>query len=269
MIALMLLPSISIAATPAIQKKPEAVNQDSNAEGEVQPKFIWGILIKYAVSKVFEVFFEWASQKIFHGMQFSPLLTLDMAVSKSGDAQLAPAQKGGFAAIIPNVTDNAPSAPLQSPNGKENYQGVIFSLLVLQPGGESYAVRPLSEGFKSGEKFRIRLGSTFAGELSVDNINPQGERSRLYPANVGQIVKIKTAVQVILPLDKDSFFQFDDEAGEEQLIITLRDPRAHGKAAASSAVHRQETKQGTGLVQELSPGKFAAIAESIALQHRQ
>lgn len=263
MIALLLLPSFSKADTPATQDETVV----SGGEEAVQPKFIWGILLKFAAGKAFEVFFEWSTKKMFQGMAQPSMLARGAAVSAPGAATLAPAHKG-TAPIVPNVTDSAPSSPLVVEGGKENYQGALLSLLVLQPDGQSFVVRPISAGFKSGEKFRIRIGATFDGELSLDNINPQGERSRLYPADTGQIVKIKTGAPAILPLDKDSFFQFDDAVGEEKLVVTLRDPRAQGDAIARASVHRQENEQGTGLLQELAAGKYAAIAESIALQHR-
>lgn len=264
MMALLLLPSFSKADTPATGE--ETVN--SGGEEAAQPKFIWGILLKYAAGKAFEVFSEWATKKMFQGMMQPLMMARGAAVSVPGAAMLAPAQKDAVP-IVPNVTDSAPTAPLVVQGGKENYQGALLSLLVLQPDGQSFIVRPISAGFKSGEKFRIRIGATFEGELSLDNIDPQGVRSRLYPADAEQIVKIKTGVPAILPLDKDSFFQFDEEAGEEKLVITLRDPRARGDAAARAQVHRQENEQGTGLLQEIAAGKYAAIAESIALQHRQ
>jgi hypothetical protein len=267
MIALLLLPSITKAADiPPTKGKTETA---SSGVEEPQPKFIWGILIKFAATKAFEVFSEWAAKKVFSGMTLPSFMPRSAAVSAPGAAVLAPAQKGGVMPILPNVTDKAPSAPLIVQNGKENYQGAVLSLLVLQPDGETLAVRPLSEGFKSGEKFRIRIGATFEGDLSFDNINPQGERSRLYPANAEQIVKIKRGTPVILPLEKDSFFEFDDVPGEEKLVVTLRDPRATGDAVAQSVVNRQEDKLGTELLQEVGAGKFAAIAESIAFQHRQ
>lgn len=266
MIALLLLPSFVRAEVLPAQGKKETANAGVE---EPQPKFIWGILIKFAASKAFEMFSEWAAKKVFSGMTLPSFMPRSAAVSAPGSAVLAPAMKGGVTPIIPNVTDKAPSAPLVVQNGKENYQGAVLSLLVLQPDGETLAVRPLSAGFKSGEKFRIRIGATFEGELSFDNINPHGERSRLYPADVEQIVKIKAGEPVILPLEQDSFFQFDDDAGEEKLVVTLRDPRAQGDAVAQSVVNRQEDKLGTELLQEVAAGKYAAIAESIALQHRQ
>ncbi|OGS91949.1 MAG: hypothetical protein A2Z95_03485 [Gallionellales bacterium GWA2_60_18] len=268
MIALFLAPPVAAADSPVRENAKSADEKPADPES-VQPKFIWGILIKFAASKAFDIFFQWAAEKMFQGMSFSSMLPRAAAVSAPGAASLAPARKGGVTPIIPNVTEKAPTAPLSVENGKENYQGVMLALLVLQPDGETLAVRPLSAGFKSGEKFRIRLGSTFEGELSLDNIDPQGKRSRLYPADAGQIVKIKSGVPVILPLEKDSFFQFDQDAGEEKLLVTLRDSRAQGDAVARTMVHRQENDQGTGLLQEVVAGKFAAIAESIALKHRQ
>lgn len=266
MIGLLLLPSTSNAEMPAIQGKADTTNNESGSEEVAQPKFVWGILIDFIASKAFQIFFDWASKKVFQGMEQSLTIAREAAVSAPGAATLAIQRKSS--PIAPNVTDSAPSSLMVVENGKENYQGAILSLLVLQPDGRSLTVRPISAGFKSGEKFRIRIGATFDGELSLDNINPQGERSRLYPAQTDQIVKMKSGTPVILPLDKDSFFQFDEVAGEEKLVITLRDPRAQGDAAAQTLVHRQENAQGTGLLQEVVAGKFAVIAESIALQHR-
>ena len=265
LMALMIVPLC--AGAEAASEKNNPAQSESGAE-EPQPKFIWGILVKFAASKAFEVFFDWASKKMFNSMTLPQYLTRESAVSKPGDAVLAPAQKGGVTPLLPKVTDSAPATPLAVENGRENYQGAMLSLLVLQPDGDTLAVRPLSSGFKSGEKFRIRLGATFEGELTLDNINPHGERSRLYPADAGQVVRIKAGAPVILPLEKDSFFQFDEDAGEEKLVITLRDPRAQGNAVAQTTVHRQENNQGTGLLQEVAKGKYAAIAESITLQHR-
>lgn len=264
MLALFLLPSVATAA----EAPPDKDAAESPGAEAPQPKFIWGILIKFAASKAFEIFSEWAFKNMFQGMASSLTFTRDAAVSAPGAAALAPAQKSAVP-IVPNITDSAPAAPLVAESGRENYQGVHLALLVLQPDGQMFKVRPISEGFKSGEKFRIRLGATFDGELSLDNINPQGKRERLYPANAEQVVKIRNSTPVILPLDKDSYFEFDDVAGEEKLVITLRDPRAQGEAIAQAPVHRQENAQGTGLLQEVATGKYAAIAESIALQHRQ
>lgn len=268
MVALILFPTITMADTSPSPEKTKAASEESGSEETPQPKFIWGILIKFAASKAFEIFSEWTIKNIFKNMASPLMFARDAAVSEPGAAVLAPAQKSAEP-ITPNITDSAPTTPLVAESGRENYQGAHLALLVLQPDGQTFKVRPISEGFKSGEKFRLRIGTTFDGELSLDNINPQGKRDRLYPANVGQVVKIRNSTPVIMPLDKDSYFEFDDIAGEEKLVITLRDPRAQGDATAQTPVYRQENAHGTGLLQEVAAGKYAAIAESITLQHRQ
>lgn len=268
LIALLAVPSVAMAKAPPAQEKTKPASEKQAAEEAVQPKFIWGILIKFAASKAFEIFFQWTVEKMFQGLVQPAMLPRSAAVTAPGAATLAPAPKG-IALIAPGVTDSAPRTALTVEDGQENYQGAHLSLLVLQPGGQTFAVRPISAGFMSGEKFRIRIGATFEGDLTLDNIDPQGGRKRLYPASAEQVVRIKSGTPVILPLEPDSFFQFDDVVGEEKLVVSLRDPRAQGKAAAQTNVHRQENAQGTGLLQEVAPGKFAAIAESITLQHRQ
>jgi hypothetical protein len=214
MVTLLMLPSFSKGSTPPVQGKAETENAaESGIEEAPQPKFIWGILIKYAASKAFEMLSEWYAKKLFQGMEPPLKMSRDAAVSLPEAAMLAPTKKGEVP-IVPNITDSAPTDPLIVANGKENYQGALLSLLVLQADGQSLKLRPISEGFKSGEKFRIRIGATFDGDLSIDNVDPQGN------------------------------------------------------AVAQSLVHRQEYGQGTGLLQEVAAGKYAAIAESIALQHR-
>lgn len=267
LMALLVLPSVTLAGVAPGQEKTEPVSVEAPGEESAQPKFIWGILIKFAASKAFEIFFQWTAEKMFQGMTPSLFMPRSAAVNPPGAAMLAPAPKG-IVLMTPSVTDKAPDVPLVAGGGRENYQGAHLSLLVLQPDGQTLAVRPVSAGFVSGEKFRIRIGATFEGDLALDNIDPQGERKRLYPPSTEQVVKIRSGTPVILPLEPDSFFRFDEVAGEERLVISLRDPRAQGEAAAQTVVHRQENMQGTGLLQEVVPGKYAAIAESIALQHR-
>jgi hypothetical protein len=267
MMVLFLLPSISQAEIPSVPTKIETAAEKTVGDDTAQPKFIWGIVLKFAATKAFEMLSEWSAKKMFNNMMQSLSLHRNAAISAPGSATLMVVRKD-TTPIIPNITDSAPSTPMAVENGKENYQGALLALLVLQADGETLKVRPASEGFKSGEKFRIRIGATFDSELSLDNIDPQGMRSRLYPAQEEQIVKIISGSAVVLPLDKDSFFQFDDVAGEEKLVISLRDPRARGNAVELSTVHRQENEQGTALLQEVAAGKYAAIAEAISLNHR-
>ncbi len=260
---LVLLPSFSVADTPVMPPP-----QDSPSGNDtVQPKFIWGLIIQFLAGHAFATFFSWTREKLFNGLDMPTILPRDAAVSPPGAARFVPVRKDS-PLLQPNTTDTAPTAPIAVSNGQENYQGAYLSLMVLQADGQTLAVRPLSSGFKSGEKFRIRIGTTFDSELTLDNVDPHGTRVHLYPAQKDQAVAISRGVSVILPLEKDGFFQFDQDSGEEHLIVSVRDVRAEGAAISDSPVHREDNAQGTGLLQQVAPGKFAAIAETIALQHQ-
>ncbi len=260
---LVLLPSFSVADTPAIPPP-----QDSPSGNEtVQPKFIWGLIIQFFAGHAFASFFSWTREKLFNGLDMPTILPRDAAVSPPGAARFVPVRKDSTP-LQPNTTDTAPTVPITVSNGQENYQGAYLSLMVLQADGKTLVVRPLSAGFKSGEKFRIRIGTTFDSELTLDNVDPHGIREHLYPAQKDQAVAIKKGIPVILPLEPDGFFQFDQDSGEEHLIVSVRDARAQGNAISENLVHREDNAQGTGLLQEVGPGKFAAIAETLALQHR-
>lgn len=264
---LCLLPSISRAELIPTLEKTELANKMLGNDETIQPKFIWGVLIKLVASQVSDIFLQWVKDKLNQGIDQYMSIPTDAAVSSPGAAVLETIINKTIA-LVPNVSNTTPSTPLTLKEGKENYQGVWLSLLVLQPDGQTLKVRPLSAGFTSGEKFRIRVGSTFDAELSIDNIDPHHERSHLYPARSDQVVKVKSGVSAILPLEQDSFFQFDDVEGEESLVITIRDPRANDETASHYLVNRQENEQGTGLLQEVAFAKYPAIAESISFQHR-
>lgn len=265
-ILLMLLPVMHAPSALAETSGANPPGQDANNASSAKPKFIWGVMIvNLFTSQVFGAFFKWASSMISHGDAAHP--TKDTAVTDPHAARFVPLRKD-FLPVVPKVTDSKPVAPLTVENGMENYQGAFISLLVLEPDGKSLEVRPISEGFKSGEKFRIRIGATFEGDLTIDNIDPHGTRSRLYPADAAAALRIKQGAPVILPAEKGVFFQFDKDSGEEKLSFMLRDVRADGGSAAQSPIHRQENDMGTGLLQEVQPGQYAVIADTISLQHR-
>jgi hypothetical protein len=109
--------------------------------------------------------------------------------------------------------------------------------------------------------------ATFGGLLVIENINPRGERRQIYPASTSQVVILQAGGDTLLPLGSDQFFEFANATGEEQLVITLRDPRAVGNAASREKVHRKDEEFGTHFVQEVTRGAYPVISESIRLQH--
>jgi hypothetical protein len=160
-----------------------------------------------------------------------------------------------------------PSVPLTFDDGKENYQGANIAILAGPKGGNSFQARPINAGFKTGERFKLRIVPTFNGELSLENINPRGERRQIYPAAANQVVNLVAGKETFVPLGPDEYFEFTGEAGKEQLIVNLVDPRAIGNSASKARVFRQDVKYGSNFVQEVPGNTFPHIRQAIDIQH--
>ncbi|HYL89206.1 MAG TPA: hypothetical protein VEU32_10630 [Burkholderiales bacterium] len=160
-----------------------------------------------------------------------------------------------------------PATPLQDVGGDVNYQGVHIAIVGAERDGTITELRPVMAGFRTGERFKLRAVSTFGGLLVIENINPRGERRRIYPTDPGAVVVLQPGADTLIPLGKDELFEFARYTGEEQLVISLRDPRAIGDAASKQKVYRQDEEYGSHFVQEVSKGTYPAITESIRQQH--
>lgn len=160
-----------------------------------------------------------------------------------------------------------PAAPMQNINGKPNYQGIHIAIVAVDKDGKPLGFHSVNQGFKTGQRFRIRVVSTFDGLLAIDNINPAGVQRRVYPAKTSQVVSIKTGEEVLLPLDKNQAFQFSGTTGREQLLIAMRHPQAFGEGASRNPVYRRDEQYGSNLVQEVTTSTYPAIFQSIHLQH--
>jgi hypothetical protein len=258
----------------AQQKEAKEAAPQEEKEGEVQEKFIWGFLIQYAVSKassyVFEVFVKWLVPKISGGAsgfaeRVSALLVRDSgaAIMPRGGGALVPAAATSSAEV---VVGN-PEKPFRVEGDQANYEGVHIALMMVEEGGQTFAFRPVNQGFRTGERFKLRVVSTFGGELTIENINPRGERRQIYPARTDQVVSLQKSTETLLPLGPDQFFQFTGATGRDQLVINVIDPRAVGTAASRARVYREDAKFGSNLLQESGKGTYPAITQAIELQH--
>jgi hypothetical protein len=268
------LVALAVACPGFAQQAKEA--PPAAAEEEVQEKFIWGFLIQYAVSRlsshVFEVFLKWLAPKLTGGTagladRVSALLARDsgatIAPRAAGGALLpAGARPGGGEVVLGN-----PDKPLQLDGDKANYEGVHVALMMEEDGGRSFAFRPVSQGFRTGERFKLRVVSTFGGELVIENINPRGERRQIYPPRRDEAVLLQKSSETLLPLGPDQFFQFTGATGREQLVVTVIDPRAVGDAASRNKVFREDARFGSNFLQETGKGTFPAIQQAIELSH--
>ena len=166
-----------------------------------------------------------------------------------------------------DVVLGRPTKPLEVQGKDPNYEGVHVAIVALDSTGKPTSVRSVSDGFKTGEKFKLRVVSTFEGLVAIDNINPKGEQKRVYPSG-NDVVAIPLGQEVLLPLAADEWFELSGNTGKEQLVIAVRDRRAFGEAAAANRVFRQDEKYGSNFVQEVAPGKtFPVITQSITFAH--
>jgi hypothetical protein len=235
---------------------------------EVQPRFIWGILIQLAVSKaggfVWDVFTRWMEAKVTGGLD-SLTDKVVLGLTSSSGARIAP--RAAVLTTDSGVVVGTPDAPLTIDDGKENYQGANIAILAGAKGSSDLQARPINAGFRTGERFKLRIVSTFAGELTLENINPRGDRRQIYPAVANQVVTLVAGKETFVPLGADEYFEFTGDAGKEQLVVTLVDARATGDRASKSKVYRQDVKYGSNFVQEVAGGTFPHITQAIELQH--
>jgi len=168
---------------------------------------------------------------------------------------------------ILNVGTAEPKAALTVENGRENYQGVHVAIVGFNKAGSVTGLRPVTAGFKTGDRIKLKVLPTFEGIAVIENINPKGEREQIYPPKGSDVVKLKAGVEIFLPLDKDDYFEFAGVTGDEQLVVTIRDPRAFANNASKVEVSRKDEKEGSSFVQETPPGTFPVISQALKLKH--
>ena len=277
--------TLAAALIVALALPVPAWTQKAEEVPDVEPKFIWGILIKYVASEAFSMFSQWMVAKMnerygtsISGASYSATA---MDIGKLAlNYYRGTRDTTGGAVIAANptaapigmreaqvTTSAAPSAPLKLTDGTANYEGIHLAIVGADRSGRITELRPVKAGFRTGERFKLRAMATYGGLLVIENINPRGERRQIYPASTAQVIVLQQGADTLLPLGADEFFEFAKATGEEQLVITLRHPSAVGPAASKEKVHRKDEEYGTHFVQEAGKGTFPVISEAIRLQH--
>ncbi len=263
---------VSTLLIASLAFSPRLWAQDKNEEApQVEPKFVWGLLVQYAISKLgsiaFDAFANWAGAKMKSKLQSGLAAGAVRLISKDSGASIIAAGSAEVSSKdAVNTTAAPPSASFRVDDGKENYQAAQVSIGVADAEGK-LNFRPLSQGFKTGERFKLHVLSTFAGHVLIENINPRGERRQIYPAHNAQVVAMQAGKETMIPLGDDEYFEFARATGEEQLLITLRDPRAKGPAKSTAQVNRKDEKYGSRFVQEVTPDTYPSLTEAIKLVH--
>lgn len=256
---------VSTAQTTALPQPPAAGD-------EVQPKFIWGLVLNLAFKLAMGLFSDWLTTKL--TADLSNTTNLNRIMLNTANAlvvSLADTAPFGTKSIghVENTVTVESKAAVKVENGKVNYQGVHVAVVAFDKSGTPLRVQPVTEGFHTGDRFKIKILPTFDGLLVIENINPKGVLSQIYPATSVDVVSVKAGVEIFVPLGKDEAFEFAGQTGEEQLRITLRDPRAFGNAESKAPASRKDDKLGSSFVQETPPGTYPVIAQSIKLVHGQ
>lgn len=261
--AAFLCASTGVSAEAPVAAEPPASPQPQEA------KVIWGVLLKLVAPIVFDYFSEWVKGKVkekLNDPEFRKML------SDSANAAIVKVQNylgtRDIVLISPNAREGEPAALLKSDTSGENYQGVNIALLEIGEDGQPKGYRNIAEGFKTGERFKVRILSTFDALVVLGNINPRGIQQQIYPASKENAVSIPAGKEILLPTGQDEYLQFVGNAGNDKLTFTVRDARSLAPGQASRAqVFRRDSGVGTHFVQEVKPGLYPVIAEAISIEH--
>ncbi len=132
--------------------------------------------------------------------------------SGSGVATVAPAGSTARRAVTRKPAEPAPTVV---------NAGLMYYIERQGPDGRVDRVNP-STVFHSGDKIRLQLKSNVEGRLVIAQRNADGTSSVLFPdsrANGGDN-RIKANEFAVLP-SWGSWFKFDENAGEERLLVML------------------------------------------------
>ncbi len=297
-VALVLAASLSVfhpGLVNAADPKPKN-DKPATEKVEVQEKFIWGIVVNLVLSSAFSMFSDWLTKKLGGdpGAGGKPLSLPNFGdaasaaptpVASVGDikAQLVNVAVVAVTGILTNrlnsvlttaflgkdvPTTAPPKAPLKLKDGDPNYQGAHIAILAVDNAGNVTGLRSVKDGFRTGERFKVRVLSTFDALVALGNINPSGKERQIYPPGTNTVISIKAGTEVVLPLAADQYLQFAGETGTDQLVVTLVDPRALEGKASKKRVSRQDVEYGSNFVQEVAPDTYPVISQPIALQHQ-
>jgi hypothetical protein len=168
---------------------------------------------------------------------------------------------------ITTFISTPPTQPLTVQNEQTNYQAALISVAVYDKDGKPLGERPVSAAFYTGERIKLRVQPTFTGWVEVDNINPQGNRTNIYP-ETGSALQVMAGQVAMVPMRDDQFFEFTNAAGMEQLVVTLRDPRAQGVSATTAQPYRQDAANGSYYAQPVTAGTYPTFTQAIQFVHR-
>lgn len=247
-------------------KKRQGIDNPDDAKAE-DPKIELAKLVWNSASASIVSLGQYFSSDSSSGPGNTPPMSAEASHAYFGEQTLLASRD--IVLVSPNATEGEPGKPLVVDKSGENFQGVNIALVEIDANGGFKGYRSVKDGFKTGERFKIRVLSTFDAVVVLGNINPKGVQKQIYPARNGKAVSIPAGKEILLPLGKDEYLQFVGDVGEDKLTFTVRDPRTlKPDLAASTQVFRKDDGLSTHFIQEVKPGRFPVIAEAIAFEHQ-
>ncbi|RJG00476.1 hypothetical protein [Noviherbaspirillum sedimenti] len=182
---------------------------------------------------------------------------------------------------VPFATQQAAFDPNKPWDGRANYQGVTVSAMMLDSQNRVTETRSLVAAFRTGERFKLRLVSTFDAIVSLDalraqpgTVSPEGVFShppswagQLYPARADQVVRIKAGEVAMLPLGASEYFTFEGKTGLELLSLNVRHPQATNQELNRQPVYRQDMPEATAYSQLAQNGAYLGLSQILVLRH--
>lgn len=274
LLALVLPARADLVATAAATDQPVAPKV--GPPDEFQPKFLFfGFLLNVVLKFAMASFKEWRHQQLTSEFidpgHYKKLLlnsTLSSLVSSVG-GMLLPLPSFSFKSV--DGPGEAAALPVkqaaEAENRPANFQGAHVAVVGFDAAGAVTGLRPLDDVFRTGERVKLKVLSTFDAWVVVENINPTGARQQVFPRDPNQAILLRAGTEILVPLVENQYFEFAGEAGSEQLVLTFRDPRAVEGADSKAEVIRQEERDGLGLLQEVKPGTFPAMVQPLSIRH--
>ena len=146
-----------------------------------------------------------------------------------------------------------------------NYQGMHAAYLVRDRVSGRLEQRPLSSAPRPGDRFKIRLTTTFDAQVRVDSVFGQGwslqRGGTLYPAS-GAPVLARAAQAIDLPVERDHYFVVG-EGGAPRMLLSVRHEEADDSRRTRQPAYRRDQLNGTSYLQLAPTGTRPAIEQLI------
>jgi hypothetical protein len=237
------------------------------------PKLLLTPLISPILGGIGQLVFEWASQRLAQWWQPGEL-------SEPGYAllELPPEQRWKPALAASTTIQGEPHIPVypKPANGlidwtdAINHQGAQVALVLLDDQLRERELKPLGSQLKPGEKFKIRLTTTFTALATLARERDSSDATSLpvVPTKGDHVLQLQAGRSVDMPPGMREYLIAPSEKTKERLVLTLRHILATPTTASQQPVYRANTPTHSTLLQLTPPGRRAAIAQAVLLQER-